>query len=76
MNKRELKHHAQAITEAYEALSAVWADIGVINAAFDSNKLPAAWMIEEILKRDWGIIGDNLLALTDFMDAMNKEETK
>ena len=76
MKKTELKMHAQAITEAYEALNGVWADIGVIAVALEADKLPASWMVKEMLDRNWDTIGDSLLALTEFMDAVIEEDLK
>ena len=76
MNKTELKQHADALLEAYEALNLVWADIGVIKVALEAKNPPAIWMVREILEKDWEIIGDSLLAITEFTDAMNEEESK
>ena len=76
MNKTTLKLHAEALLEAYEALNLVWADIGVIKVALEADKLPAVWMVRDILQRDWEVIGDSLLAITEFTDAMSEEETK
>lgn len=76
MNKTTLKLHAEALLEAYEALNLVWADIGVIKVALEADKLPAVWMVRDILQRDWEVIGDSLLAITEFTDAIMEEETK
>lgn len=76
MKQSELKQHAQALTKAYEALNSVWADIGVIKVALEADKLPASWMVKDMLERDWDIMGDSLLAITEFTDAMIEEETK
>ena len=76
MNKTELKQHAEALLQSYEALSLVWADIGVIKVALEAKNPPAIWMIRDILQRDWEVIGDSLLAITEFTDAMNEEQTK
>lgn len=76
VNKTELKQHAEAILQAYEALNGVWADIGVIKVALEADTLPAVWMVRDMLQRDWEVIGNSLLALTEFTDAMSEEETK
>ena len=76
MNKAQLKRHTEALIDAYEALNLVWADIGVIKVALEADKLPAVWMVRDMLQRDWEVIGDSLLAITEFTDAMNEEESK
>jgi hypothetical protein len=76
MNKAQLKRHTEALLEAYEALNLVWADIGVIKVALEADKLPAVWMVRDMLQRDWEVIGDSLLAITEFTDAMIEEESK
>jgi len=76
MNKAQLKRHAEALLEAYEALNLVWADIGVIKVALTAENPPAIWMVRDILQKDWEVIGDSLLAITEFTDAMTEDETK
>jgi hypothetical protein len=76
MNKAQLKRHAEQLTEAYVSLSAIWADIGVMKVALDAEKIPPSWMIKEILERDWDIMGDALLSITEFTDAMIEDNKK